>query len=167
MRTVLALALGLVAGLSYANWQNLTLATGQTRERLAEKLTAPHLAEQTVEQIDDTFGKKGLVTAKEYKVPGTGIDSILVYFEKGKCWSVTYELEPSVNLSTTWWQDAVRTVGLDPTKGKMDSDESDDSSTTIREYPGLKGRLRIDQSLDKDAHQYIVTVDWEVHEGDE
>ena len=164
MRVFFALAFGLVAGLSFAGWQHVSIQS--KKDPLPEKQTAPKLAAKTIEQVDEAFGNKGEAITKEYKNPGAGIKLATVYWEKGKVWSVTYELEPKKELSATWWQDAMKTVGLDPAKGKLSVQDSDDELKTIESYPGLDGSITIEQSEDEQTGEKVVTVDWEDETGD-
>ncbi|MBX3110945.1 MAG: hypothetical protein KF857_02965 [Fimbriimonadaceae bacterium] len=158
MRVYFALAFGLVAGLSLASWQN---GTGQSAP-LPAKLTAPKLSGKAVAAVDEAFGNKGEVTSKNYLSPAAGVKSAAVYWEKGKAWSVVYQLEPKKELGSDWWKDAMKTVGLDPAQGKLDTTVSDDSVKRIESYPDLAGAITISQQPDEETGKMVVTVDWEV-----
>ncbi|MBS1708640.1 MAG: hypothetical protein JSS65_07960 [Armatimonadetes bacterium] len=160
MRVIVAVAVGLVTGLALASFQKVTLPEKKVSSKLPEKFIATKLAGQTIAQVDGAFGSSGDVLNKDYKAAGTGVKNFSVYFEKGKVWSVTYELDPKKELGAEWWKDAMKAVGLDPTKGKLDTEESDDDYKMVVEYPGLKGSIEITRDEDPKTHTFNVAVDW-------
>lgn len=158
MRVYFALALGLVAGFALAGLQKVSVPTKTAQ--IPEKLTAQKLRGKSVAETDEAFGAKGEITGKDFKTPAPGVKLASVYWEKEKVWSVTYELDPKKELGADWWKDAMRAVGLDPTKGKMNP-ESEDELKMIDEYPGLPGEITIEQYEDEETGEKVVTVDWE------